>query len=314
MGIFRWNIEKEGCETVQAAAFTYKRDESRKYFNIPDNLKWVLARKGSLPPGMVRAAGGKVQDVGQIDDFFIDRFEVTNRQFKEFVDQGGYQKKEYWKNPFVKNGQTLTWERAIAEFVDQTGRPGPSTWRAGAFPQGHEDHPVSGVSWYEAAAFAEFAGKSLPTSYHWDVARGELTPLYQSGFLSIFYPLCNFQREGRPKSGEYPGPDGLRSVRHGRQRPGVVLERDAPRPAGAGRGLERYQLHVRGLRARRRRSTAPRQTASGASDIPTANGPGRCPRAHPLYKYTWVGNVAFSRSPTPSSKSIGTSSPMIRKT
>ena len=53
MGIFRWNIEKEDCETIQAAAFTYKRDESRKYFNIPDNLKWVLVRKGSLPPGMV---------------------------------------------------------------------------------------------------------------------------------------------------------------------------------------------------------------------------------------------------------------------
>jgi len=205
MGIFRWQIEKEGCETVQAAAFTYRRDESRKYFNIPDNLKWVLDRKGSLPPGMVRVAGGRVQDVGQIDDFFADRFEVTNKQFKEFVDQGGYQKKEHWKYPFVKNGKALTWDEATAGFVDQTGRPGPSTWQAGAFPQGHEDYPVSGVSWYEAAAFAEFAGKSLPTSYHWDVARGELTPLYQSGFLSIFYPLCNFLGEGPAQVGKYQG-------------------------------------------------------------------------------------------------------------
>jgi dienelactone hydrolase/tRNA A-37 threonylcarbamoyl transferase component Bud32 len=205
MGIFRWKIEKEGYETVQAAAFAYKRDESRPYFNIPYDLRWALDKKGSLPPGMVRVAGGQVQDIGPIDDFFIDQFEVTNRQFKEFVDQGGYQKKEYWKNPFVRDGKTMTWEEAMALFVDQTGRPGPSTWQAGAFPLGHEDYPVSGVSWYEAAAYAEFAGKSLPTSCHWDIARGELTPLYQSGFLSIFYPLCNFQGEGPTQVGKYQG-------------------------------------------------------------------------------------------------------------
>jgi dienelactone hydrolase len=205
MGIFRWKLEKEGYETVHAAAFTYKRDESRSYFNIPDNLRWILDKKGSLPPRMVRVAGGQVQDVGRIDDFFIDQFEVTNKQFREFVDQGGYQKKELWKYPFVKEDKTLTWKEAISTFVDQTGRPGPSTWQAGAFPQGHENRPVSGISWYEAAAYAEFAGKSLPTNYHWEIARGGLTPLYQSGFLSILYPMCNFQAEGPAQVGQFLG-------------------------------------------------------------------------------------------------------------
>ncbi|OGD20985.1 MAG: hypothetical protein A2W03_07725 [Candidatus Aminicenantes bacterium RBG_16_63_16] len=205
MGIFRWKMEKEGCETVLAAAFTYGRDESRQYFNVPDNLTRVLDKKGSLPPGMVRVAGGQVQDIGHIDDFLVDQFEVTNRQFKEFVDQGGYQKNEYWKNPFIKDGKTLTWEEAMPCFVDQTGRPGPSTWQAGAFPKGQEDYPVSGVSWYEAAAFAEFAGKSLPTAEHWLIARGKLTSLYQSAFLSILYPLCNFQEEGPAQVGSYQG-------------------------------------------------------------------------------------------------------------
>jgi len=205
MGIFRWKLAKEGFETVHAAAFTYKRDESKSYFNIADNLRWVLDKKGSLPPGMVRVAGGQVQDIGHIDDFYIDRFEVTNRQFKEFVDQGGYQKREFWKNPFVKDGKALSWEEAMAGFVDQTGRSGPSTWQAGAFPQGHEDYPVSGVSWYEAAAFAEFAGKGLPTNHHWSIAGGSLTPLYQSGFLSILYPLSNFQGEGTAQVGKYQG-------------------------------------------------------------------------------------------------------------
>ena len=205
MGIFRWKMEKEGYETVLAASSTYKRDESKTYFNVPENFRRVLDKKGTLPPGMVRVDGGQVQDIGYIDDFFVDQFEVTNRQFKEFVDQGGYQKKEYWKNSFVKDGKVLTWEEAMAAFVDQTGRPGPPTWQAGVFPSGQEDYPVSGVSWYEAAAFAEFAGKSLPTSYHWGIARGELTSLYQSAYLSILYPLSNFQGEGPAQVGSYQG-------------------------------------------------------------------------------------------------------------
>ncbi|MCJ7580764.1 MAG: protein kinase [Candidatus Aminicenantes bacterium] len=205
MGIFRWKMEKEGYENVLAASFTYRRDESRQYFNIPNNFTRVLDEKGNLPPGMVRVAGGKVQDIGHIEDFFIDQFEVTNLQFKEFVDQGGYKKKEYWKKPFVKDENALTWEAAMTEFVDQTGRPGPSNWQAGAYPKGQEDYPVSGVSWYEAAAFAEFSGKSLPTGHHWAIARGELTPLYQSAYLSILYPLSNFQDEGPATAGSYQG-------------------------------------------------------------------------------------------------------------
>jgi serine/threonine protein kinase/dienelactone hydrolase len=205
MGIFRWKMEKEGFETVLAVSFTYQRDESRKYFNIPYNLRRVLDKKGSLPSGMMRVSGGQIQDVGYFDDFFIDQFEVTNRQFKEFIDAGGYQKKEYWKDPFVKDGKFLTWEEAMAEFVDQTGRPGPSTWQAGTYPREEEDYPVSGVSWYEAAAFAEFTKKSLPTTYHWGIARGELTPIYQSAFLSILYPLCNFQGKGPAAVGSYQG-------------------------------------------------------------------------------------------------------------
>ncbi len=204
-GIFRWKLEKEGYETVLAAAFTYRRDESMQYFNVPCDLKRLLDRVGTVPPGMVRVAGGDVQSVGRLEDFFIDRLEVTNSQFKEFVDKGGYQKKEYWKNSFVRDGKTLTWQEAMAGFVDQTGRAGPSTWQAGAFPKGQDDYPVSGVSWYEAAAFAEFAGKSLPTNNHWLIARGELTPLYQPGFLSILYPLCNFQGEGPAQVGKYQG-------------------------------------------------------------------------------------------------------------
>ena len=55
----------------------------------------------------------------------------------------------------------------MARFKDVTGRPGPAAWKLGTYPDGEEELPVSGVSWYEAAAYAAFAGKELPTIYHW---------------------------------------------------------------------------------------------------------------------------------------------------
>src|SRR5271165_275056 len=60
-----------------------------------------------------------------ITAFWIDRFEVTNREFKKFVDQGGYRNPEFWKQPFRKGNQVLSWENALREFVDATGPPGP---------------------------------------------------------------------------------------------------------------------------------------------------------------------------------------------
>jgi hypothetical protein len=100
-------------------------------------------KTGSIPKGMVFVSGGK-----DLDDFFIDKYEVTNRQFKEFIDQGGYQNKKYWKYRFTREGKELTWDQAIKEFVDQTGRPGPSTWNSGTYPSDRDEWPVNGVSWY----------------------------------------------------------------------------------------------------------------------------------------------------------------------
>lgn len=130
-----------------------------------------LDRLEAVPPGMVRVDGAessiRLGLEGGVGDFWMDRFEVTNRQFKEFVDRGGYRRPEFWREAFVEGGRSLSWEEAIARFRDASGRPGPSTWSLGTFPKGQEDFPVGGVSWYEAAAYAAFAGKSLPTVHHW---------------------------------------------------------------------------------------------------------------------------------------------------
>ena len=84
-----------------------------------------------------------------------------------FVDQGGYRRPELWREPFVDGGRVVPWAEAMARFHDRTGRPGPATWGAGRYPDGLGRFPVGGVSWYEAAAYAVFAGRSLPTMHHW---------------------------------------------------------------------------------------------------------------------------------------------------
>ena len=91
---------------------------------------FVLDPIGSLPSGMVRVLAGDVSLSGNqlhLDDFLIDKYEVTNRNFKKFVDAGGYRDPKYWKTPFVKDGRTLDFQQAMAFFVDKTDRPaGPN--------------------------------------------------------------------------------------------------------------------------------------------------------------------------------------------
>src|SRR4030067_2583027 len=63
------------------------------------------------------------------------------------------------------------WDEVMPEFVDGTGLPGPATWWGGDYPEGKGDYPVTGISWYEAAAYAECFGKSPPRIHHGDGAQ-----------------------------------------------------------------------------------------------------------------------------------------------
>jgi len=100
----------------------------------------------------------------QLTDYWIDRTEVTNRDFKTFVESGRYDDR----------------------FRDRTGRPGPATWEFGAYPQGQDAYPVNGVSWFEAVAYCRFAGKTLPAVRHWRRAFGET-------FFAEVVTLANFR-------------------------------------------------------------------------------------------------------------------------
>lgn len=209
IGIFRWKLEKDGYDTVLAAGSTWDigPDADQHVSVIPYPLVRTLDPVGSVPPGMVRVQGAETP-IGPVGDFFIDRFEVTNEAYRAFIDAGGYADPAYWTHPFVHDGVELSRDEAMRQFVDATGRPGPGTWQAGTYPDGQADYPVSGVSWYEAAAYAEFVGKSLPTSLHWGLARGEMVPMIQwrqLGGFALLAPFSNFGGAGPVEVGSLRG-------------------------------------------------------------------------------------------------------------
>ncbi|MET0552672.1 MAG: protein kinase [Vicinamibacteria bacterium] len=160
--MLRLRIEKAGFEQVDATFAPGRLSRS---------LTYRLDALGTIPPGMVRVPGGRFafrdHPPVELDDFWLDRHEVTNRAFKEFVDRGGYAQPSHWRHPFVRDGRSLAWAQAMSAFRDRTGRPGPATWELGSYPDGQAEYPVGGLSWFEAAAYAQFAGKDLPTFHHW---------------------------------------------------------------------------------------------------------------------------------------------------
>jgi formylglycine-generating enzyme required for sulfatase activity/dienelactone hydrolase/predicted Ser/Thr protein kinase len=158
---------------------------------VGDAWAYRFHAKDDVPEGMAFVPGGEfAMFLPGLDHlkpeptaaFAMDRYEVTNRAYKKFLDAGGYGDPKFWREPFVDGGRELSFKEAIARFTDRTGRPGPATWEVGAYPEGRDDDPVSGVSWYEAAAYAVWAGKSLPTIFHWNrvaftVASSRIVPM-----------------------------------------------------------------------------------------------------------------------------------------
>ena len=170
-GFLRVRLERPGSEPVEDLLGNTGLFEEAFSYRLP--------APGELPEGMVRLPGGLIEltingldplEKKPVPAFLMDRFEVTNRAFKMFLDAGGYGRREIWPQPFMDDGKAVPWDAAMHRFTDRTGRPGPANWEMGTYPEGAGELPVGGVSWYEAAAYAAWAGKSLPTLFHWNLA------------------------------------------------------------------------------------------------------------------------------------------------
>lgn len=103
----------------------------------------------------------------EVPAFKLDRLLTTNAEYARFVDEGGYGRREWWSDEgwqwrerenwamplyWSKNGEGFNTRTMFDE-----GLPGPT-------------HPVTGISWHEAEAYARFIGKRLPTEAEWEKA------------------------------------------------------------------------------------------------------------------------------------------------
>ena len=175
---YRVVIEKEGFATLERPVSS---ERNRQYSFVGSDpaihIDEELHPSEQVPDGTTLVEGGLYSLVGaglqnakavQLDDFLMDRYEVSNGAFKAFIDAGGYREPSIWN----ENDDLVRDSFQAAEFglVDRTGLPGPSTWTGQVFRQGTENHPVTGVSWLEAMAFCRFHEKVLPTVYQWEMA------------------------------------------------------------------------------------------------------------------------------------------------
>ncbi|MBN1488519.1 MAG: formylglycine-generating enzyme family protein [Phycisphaerae bacterium] len=148
--------------------------ERQKYQNHPDGHKrWeqaaarledqmalVPAGRATFPRTLSGAPGSPEIDL-EVDPFLLDIHPVTNVRFQKFVDAGAYEDLELWPKSI--------WPHLI-DLRDQTEKPGPRFWREGRHDQRLANHPVVGISWYEAVAFAKWIGQRLPTEAEWQMA------------------------------------------------------------------------------------------------------------------------------------------------
>ncbi len=117
--------------------------------------------KGPFPYGEDKASRNLEHD------FLIDIYPVTNEQYRQFIDEGGYHKQDLWSDEGRK------WKES--ERVGQPRLWDDPKWNT-------PDHPVVGVCFYEAEAFAKWAGKRLPTEEEWEkAARGVEGRIYPWG-------------------------------------------------------------------------------------------------------------------------------------
>ena len=123
----------------------------------------------SIPAGMVLIPAGEFQmgshtspgyelpvHTVYVDAFYMDKYEVTNSEYKRFVDAN-----PQWRKDRIPESLD------DGDYLDD--------WRGNTYPDGKGNHPVVNVNWYAAMAYSKWAGKRLPTEAEWEkAARGSL--------------------------------------------------------------------------------------------------------------------------------------------
>ena len=113
-GDYLVTLEKDGYSTIQRIASSYP---IIKEYPVPRrgvNLSAVMVKANEIDSNMVFVPGDDYKIVSwslydlpsvKLNDFHIDKYEVSNSDYKQFISAGGYLKKEFWKHPFIKDGK-----------------------------------------------------------------------------------------------------------------------------------------------------------------------------------------------------------------
>ena len=121
---------------------------------LPPSGRMVLIPAGEFQMGSDAPEADKDEQpvhTVSIDAFYMDQYEVTNAQYKKFIDATPAWQK-YRINSAFHHGNYL------------------KDWNGDDYPKGKADHPVVSVSWYAAMAYAQWVGKRLPTEAEWEYA------------------------------------------------------------------------------------------------------------------------------------------------
>ena len=159
-------LKYEGREYIQNSKLYHDYFLPDSKINVPENHKVFLGANSWM------FLQGVNFDNVKIAPFSISKNEVSNEDFQDFVDNGGYENPLYWDFPFQIGDKILDFNSTVKLFTDKFGKLGPANWSYGKYPSGLENHPVTGISWFEAKAYANYKKMSLPNIFQWLYASG----------------------------------------------------------------------------------------------------------------------------------------------
>ena len=154
--------QKLGQEEAAKIDFLRSKQSVGKGIVPSQELENAAAEMIRIPAGEFQMGSNEIAEAIPkhtiyLDEFYIDAYEVTNAQFKAFIDANPEWSKDNIPSEY-HNGNYL------------------SLWNGNEYPRGKANHPVVYVSWYAAMAYAKWKGKRLPTEAEWEkAARGGMT-------------------------------------------------------------------------------------------------------------------------------------------